>query len=119
MAAARKPKGPEALVLHLGGEEFALTALIDVPDDDGTSMKVPVPSLAWLDQLTFGEQLEVRRIARDLSGEKQGDWSDFDLLDLAPALITVVNQRTDDKFTVEDAKKLNWEKATARPPKAA
>jgi hypothetical protein len=121
MATRKKEPGLEPLVLHVGDEAFALTAIGEITeDDDGNKaepVKVPVPNFGWLDQLSFKEQLEVRKIARELSGNAKGEPGDFAPMDVAPALITVVNQRTDEKFTLDDALALDWTKATTRPTK--
>jgi hypothetical protein len=116
--ATRKPRGPEPLVLHIGGEEFALTAPREI-EIDGEKLTVPGPVYGWVDQLDFGEQIEVRRIARELSGDREAELTDFNMLDLTPALITVLNKRTNDKFELADALKLKWDEAAARPPKQA
>lgn len=113
--ATRTKKDPELepLVLHIGDEAFALTAIREIE-----GQKMQVPSFEWLDQLTFGEQLEVRKIARQLSGNPEGEPGDFAPMDVAPALITVVSKRQSPQFTLDDALKFDWKKATDRPTPA-
>lgn len=105
-----KPFEPRPLVMTIAGEEFAFTTLVEI---DG--MKIQAPTFGWLDQLTFREQLEVRRIARDLSGNATGEPPDFAPMDVAPALLTVINQRTDDTFTLDDALAMDWAKVEGQP----
>lgn len=114
--AARKPKkddGPEPLVLHIDGDEYALTAVHDI---DG--QKLQLPDYGYLDKLDFREQHEVRKIARDLSGNDQGEPSDFAPMDVAPALIAVVMKRKNPAFTLDEALAYDWSKATTRPTEA-
>jgi hypothetical protein len=56
-----------------------------------------------MDDLTFRERREVRRLARDLDGNPDVDFDDVMIDDLIAAFVTVCKQRGTPAFTVEDA----------------
>lgn len=66
-----------------------------------------------LDDLTFGEQHRMRKYAKELAGTD--DIEDAGEIDLIPAMVCVVKQRTDKDFTLEQA--LEVKPKDLEPPK--
>lgn len=72
------------------------------------------------DDLTFGEQRALRKLVRDLAEDPDLNPVEATLADFLPALVTVIKQRTDASYTVEDALGLKYEDVIQeRPQKAA
>jgi hypothetical protein len=79
------------------------------------------------DSLTFGEQRKVRRYVRELAEDPDLDLGDAALMDVLPAIVTVIKQRTDASFTpdqadamrLEDVLRDKQEPGDPTPPQAA
>lgn len=67
--------------------------------------------------LTFGEQVKLRKFIRDLSPD--GDEDEASSAEMVPALVTVVKQRTEPEFTVENALALKEADLSGPPTRAA
>lgn len=76
---------------------------------DGETIKVS--------DLTFGEQIKLRKYIRDLSPD--GDDDEASTAEMIPALVAVVKQRTDANFTLEQALELKGSDVAVPPTKPA
>ena len=74
-----------------------------------------------LDELTYREQRQLRTFVKELSDEPVEGVEDVVEVDLIPAFITVIKQRTDPGFTLDQALdfKSSDLEAPARPTKPA
>ena len=68
-----------------------------------------------LDDLTFREQLELRKHVRDLVGEDEMD--DPPITAVIPVAYFLIKRRDDDKFTLDQALEMKWADVR-RPTKA-
>lgn len=75
---------------------------IDTPTVDPLTITVDGERFT-MDNLTFRERREVRRIARELDGNMDLDFDDVMIDDLLASFITVCKRRTVPTFTIDDA----------------
>ena len=73
-----------------------------MPDDEILAIAVDGERLT-MDDLTFRERREVRRLARELDGNPDVHFDDLVLDDLIAAFVTVCKQRANPAFTIDDA----------------
>lgn len=72
------------------------------------------------DDLTFGEQRKLRTLVRQLAEDAELNPIEATLADFLPALVTIIKQRTNPEYTVDDALELKYEDVIKeRPRKAA
>lgn len=69
-----------------------------------------------LDDLTFREQLELRKKVRELVGEDDAD--DPPLTAVIPVAYFLIKRRDDDSFTLDQALDMKWGDVRGRPTKA-
>lgn len=77
-----------------------------------------------LDDLTYGEQREVRRLVRELSEDPNAEIIPADPMDRAPAMVCVIRRRDNPEYTIEEAQEVKpgdvWREVKAeRPTRAA
>lgn len=87
--------------------------------------KDPEPELIYveeysfdLEDLTYGERREIKRIAKTEIFDEAVDesWTDMNEDDIMPAIITVLMRRHDPKYTLQQALELRPEQITTPPP---
>ena len=69
-----------------------------------------------LDDLTFREQIELRKLVRELVGED--DMEDPPVSAVIPVAYYILKRRTDAEFTLDQALDMKWEDVRKRPTKA-
>lgn len=69
-----------------------------------------------LDDLTFREQIELRKQVRELVGEEDAD--DPPLTAVIPVAFWIIKRREDESFTLDEALDMKWEDVRKRPTKA-
>lgn len=69
-----------------------------------------------LDDLTFREQLELRKLVRDLVGEDEA--FDPPMTAVIPVAYYILKRRDDDAFTLDQALDMKWGDVRKRPTKA-
>ena len=78
-------------------------------DDDTLKIKVGAETYT-LDDLTFREQIKLRKLVGEIV---PGEEDDPPLAAVIPAAVALLHQRTDDSFTLEQALDLNWNDLTS------
>lgn len=58
------------------------------------------------DDLSFGEQDELLRYVREFSGDDEATVEESRMFHVLPALVTVVKRRSDENYSLDDAKAL-------------
>jgi hypothetical protein len=66
--------------------------------------------------LTFGEQRDLRTLVRELTGDPKVDFTEAPLMDALPALVTVLKRRAQPDYPVEQALALKWDEVLQERP---
>lgn len=62
-----------------------------------------------VDDLTFREQRELRKLVRELVDDPTAELVESDLMDVVPVAVFLVRRRGDDTYTLEQALDLKWD----------
>lgn len=96
----------------------------DTPQDEPTGVAIVVDGQeVTIDDLTFKEQRQVRTLIRELNDDATLETDDATLMDLLPALVTVIKQRSDAGYSMDQALEMRptdvLQEQSARPTKPA
>lgn len=70
-----------------------------------------------LDDLSFGEERELRQVIRGLSGREDVDLDEVELMDFLPAIVYIFQRRSNKNYELDEALKLKRKDVLKDKPK--